>query len=196
MVLDTGEKMFKYFLAEVRKERTIVITPLQWTEFVNPVMIDWVKTKFPDREFNQKRIDDLEAIKVITDSIQWGYIHSLYNTGNSFPIPYNDEKLPRYMFGLSAEFGWSKIDEKGTGDSDDGEDPLSPLSSSTPDNPVPRQNAFKFDKRVGGKIFRSDKRVLHSDNPYRKPDDKTFIYFEQGGGSIKGISAKKNTNRR
>ena len=48
MILDTAEKMYRYFLSEIRKERTIVISPIEWTTFVNPVVVDWAKTKLKD----------------------------------------------------------------------------------------------------------------------------------------------------
>ena len=90
MVLDTAEKMYRYFLAQVRKEHTVVISPTQWNDMINPYVLDWVKSKLPERDFNQKRIDDL---------------HVLYNrntinesTPGYFEIPKN------YLSGSYAEF--------------------------------------------------------------------------------------------
>ncbi len=194
MILDTAEELYKYFLSEVRKERTIVITPLTWTAFVNPILIDWVKIKQPEREFNQKRIDDLQAIKVLTDSRQYNYIHSLYDTGNIFPIPDGSGNQPAYMFGLSVQFGWSDIDETGNTE-DDGEEDSTRSGEEDTSEPIPSKSRFAFDNRIGGKILRSDKRVLHTDNPYRKEDNEEFLYFEQRGSYIYGISTTKNYNR-
>ena len=192
MTLDTAQKMYKYFLTEVRKERTVVVTPGEWTSFVGPVLIDWVKTKLPEREFNQKRIDDLESIKVLTDGFQWPRIESLYASGNIFKIPYDDNTLPKYMFGLAVAFG-NGISQVGPPDPGDGG--ASVLASADSDNPKPGSISFKLQDRVGAKMLRSDKRVLYSDNPYRKPIDTEFVYFEQRGNYIYCHTAKQQYNR-
>jgi hypothetical protein len=154
MTLDTAESMYKYFLSEIRKSRTIVITPSQWTAFVNPVLIDWVKTKLPEVEFNQKRIDDLEAIKVLTDGVSNNILTA--TSLNTFDIPLDGIALPKYMYGLSAAFGYTTSTTK----------------------PV------VLDRSVAGKILRANQRVVYGLNPYRQPDDVTYIYFEQRGGKI------------
>lgn len=154
MILDTAESMYKYFLTEVRKERTIVITPAAWTELINIAAIDWVKTKLPLAEFNQKRIDDLEAVKVLTDGISEAIITSSYT--NQFEIPYDDGTLPKYLHGLSASFGYTTSTTK----------------------PV------VLDRHIAGKILRSDKRVVNDGNPYRQASNETFAYYEQRGGYI------------
>ncbi len=100
---NTAESMYKYFLALIRKERTSTINPVKWNEWINAIVLDWVKTKLPENEFVQKRIDDLEAIKVRTNDVQFPFIVS--TDLNSFPIPYEDiNNYPRYLHGLSAEF--------------------------------------------------------------------------------------------
>lgn len=103
-MLDTAEKMYRYFLIQVRKAHTVVISPTRWNEFINPVALDWVKMKLPELEFNQKRIDDLEAIKVLTDGIQYNKIDS--NLDNTFDIPYNALGWPKYLHGLSVQFSY------------------------------------------------------------------------------------------
>lgn len=160
MTLDTAEKMYRYFLSEIRKERTIVITPDRWNDMVNPIVIDWIKTKLPEIEFNQKRIDDLEAIKVITDGVSTDRLISV--SKNTFELPFSGD-IPVYMHGLSAAFS-NHIDGK-------------------PDEPF-----------IAGKILRSDKRVTILDNPYRQPDDKTFVYFEIRGNKLYCISDSKEFN--
>ena len=110
MILDTAEKMYRYFLTQVRKEHTVVVPPTQWNEMINPIVLDWIKTKLPENEFNQKRIDDLEAIKVITDGDMYPLIPSVdFNTANKkFSIPYNVKGYPNYLHGLSVQFAYTK----------------------------------------------------------------------------------------
>ena len=91
--------MYNYFLYEVRKERNTTITPEAWADIVNPILIDWVKTKLPQREFDQKVIDDLTAIRFRTNRT-----YKLKTDKNTFRIPYNIEGAPKYMYGLNAEF--------------------------------------------------------------------------------------------
>jgi hypothetical protein len=195
MVLDTAQKMYRYFLSEIRKERTIVITPAEWTAFINPIFVDWVKTKLPEQDFNQKRIDDLESIKVVTDGLQTGYLYAVdFDLGNVFKIPYNEKFYPRYMQGVSAEFGYSDVNHQGeTGGGGGGASPIAGAAVTHEDNPEPRKKAFKFDNSTGGKIFRSDKRVMYKDNPYRQ-ESNNFIHFEQRGNYIYCKSATQKFN--
>jgi len=188
MILNTAENLYKYFLAEVRKERTIVITPQRWQAFINPIFTDWVKTKLPEKEFTQKRIDDLEAIKVVTDNVQYPAIHSLYDNGNIFKIPYNEDGYGKYMHGISVEFGIGKENPKGGV-------PMAIPPVLIPDNPTPIEDPLLIKDLVGGKIFRSDARVVYKNNPYRQPDDNTFVYFEQRGNYIYVIPKEKQFNR-
>ena len=178
MILDTAEKLFKYFLQEVRKERTVVITPQAWTEFINPVILDWVKTKLPELEFNQKRIDDLEAIKVLTDGGQYPYIRDAET--NVFVIPYSTDGYPSYLHGLSAEFGYISSEAE-----DDGQN----------DEQAAQAAVVALEYRTAGIILRSDNRVVRKKNPYRQPDDDTFIYFENRGGRIYSIPKEKEYNQ-
>jgi hypothetical protein len=165
MILDTAEEMYRYFLTEVRKERTIVITPADWSVFINVVVLDWIKTKLPDIEFNQKRIDDLEAIKVLTDGVSREILTAV--AVNQFQIPFSNLNLPKYMHGLSAKFGYS-------------DSAVMPITLT---------------RSVAGKILRSDKRVVYEKNPYRQPDNDLFIYFEQRGGYIYCIPESLEWNR-
>jgi hypothetical protein len=102
--MDTAEKIFKYFLQGVRKERTVVIKPADWVLFMNGVLLDWVKTKLPETEYMQKRVDDLQAIHVVTDGIQYPMIEI---SNGSFEIP----SVPKYLHGLSASFSYYKGSE-------------------------------------------------------------------------------------
>jgi hypothetical protein len=106
---NTAVSMYKYFLAIIRKERTTTIPPPKWNEWMNAVLIDWVKLKLPENEFMQKRLDDLEAIKVITDNNPTPYISPLSGYDNNiFPIPYKTDTTSKdfaeYMWGVSAQF--------------------------------------------------------------------------------------------
>lgn len=178
MILDTAEKMFKYFLTEVRKEFTVVITPDQWNEFVNPVFIDWIKTKLPLAEFVQKRIDDLEAIKVLTDGRQYQRIPSYFESGNIFQIPYTSEHWPAYMHGISAQFAQAVASDGSEPDDGTGETAVA-VENDDLITTVP-----KVTNLIGGKIFRSDTRAVNSNNPYRQPIKGEYAYFDNRGGFI------------
>lgn len=164
--METAEELYKYWLSLIRKERTTIVKPAQWVTIMNAGAIDWVKTKLPQTEFVQKRIDDLEAIHVLTDGVQEDMIESDEATG-AFMIP------SRYLYGLSASFGYyhTSIDEIPEED----EPPM--------DRSLIGSDSSRMKYIVGGKILRSDNRVFLSKNPYRKPDDET-IYFELRSGKV------------
>ena len=205
MILDSGKKMYEYFLSEVRKEKTVVITPQQWMDIINTTAIDWMKVKMPDREFSQKRIDDLESVKVLTDGNQYPVIKSLTNQYNVFNIPYDLPGLPRYMFGLSVSFYYSTITTVADDviDDDGGNSSTSRMfTPSEPDdeliamaNPVPNQDDKATSDVVSGVILRSDQRVVIKKNPYRRLSDSEDVYFEQRGNYIYCLPNKEKFNR-
>ena len=92
----TAESIYKYFLSIIRKERSTVVTPDEFNLLYSSTTIDWIKGKLPTNEFNQKRIDDLQAIHVFTERIKYASIKG------KFVLP--DD----YLYGLSASF--SKCD--------------------------------------------------------------------------------------
>ena len=164
-ILDTATKMYEYFLYEVRKERNTTIEPWEFNQIINAVQINWIKSKLPTIEFNQKRIDDLEAIKVMTDGIQFSAIGN--TEANSFPIPYEDDQLPVYMHGISVAFTKEAQD-----------------NGSVNEDADERSSTIKPTGDVYfGKPLRADSRWVNKQNPYRQ-EDGTFVYFEQRGGNI------------
>ena len=111
--MTTAQELYEYFLVQIRKERNTTVSPTYWTNFVNPIVLDWVKTKLPTNEFSQKRIDDLESIKVLTNGLQYPYYPSVYEAGNIFKIPFAEEGYPAYMHGVSVQFGNQEIEDDG-----------------------------------------------------------------------------------
>lgn len=183
-MLDTAESMYLYFLKGIRKERNTTVTPAIYTGFINPIILDWIKTKLPETEFSQKRIDDLEAIKVVTDQLQYAYIHSA-NPHNVFEIPYRMNGYPPYMHGISASFRWENLGSSAQKPPD-----TSPLMSVdnawNPDaNTKPSWDKTKIKDRLyrAGDILRGDNRVRTRFNPYRQPNTE-YVYFEQRGNRI------------
>ena len=124
-MLVTAEDMYRYFLQRVRKERTVVITPVQWNEFINPIFLDWVKTKLPDREFTQKRIDDLQTI-LIRKRIDSTAVGEWDNPED-------------YMFGMYAEFQKKRVTQ--------GEDPVPGKILRADQRVVFRRNPYRQPKK-------------------------------------------------
>lgn len=189
--MDTAKKMYEYFLVEIRKERNTTVSPVMWTAYINPIVIDWIKTKLPLHEFSQKRIDDLEAIKILTDGKQYPYIPSLYDAGNIFTIPYSMEDYPEYFYGISAQFGI--LETEGI-DPGDGDDPTA-IEMEIDNPPAPLQTVLKLNSKVRGKILRSDQRARFEKNPYRKPDDINYVYFDNREGHIYVTSKSLTYNK-
>jgi len=189
--MDTAKSMYDYFLYQVRKERNTTIKPTDWSKFINPVVIDWIKTKLPEHEYNQKRIDDLEAIKVLTDNKQYNWILAVSAGENRFIVPYNTAGLPDYMHGISAAFRYEEFDQ-GTSTP-----PIGIKAAGTgPYNPKDLNDPWGLDYAArekyhagrtttyrAGELYRSDYRVINKYNPYRQPNDD-YVYFETRQGSI------------
>ena len=179
-MLETAKEMYRYFLDEVRKERTVVITPPYWNRMIDPIVIKWIKTKLPLNDFNQKRIDDLEAIKVITDGRQQDPIPSLYTDGNSFRMPdgtYAIRYYPKYMHGISAQFANLAEDDIAVIGPD-------PEPSVVGGRIVPRETPRKFKDLVEGKILRSDVRGPNKRNTYSQQKADEYVYFDVKDGFI------------
>lgn len=164
----TAEEIYKYFLFQLKKENTAVVNPRTFNLLINEYMLDWIKMKLPDNEFSQKRIDDLEAIKVLTDGIQYSPIPSTTGNGNIFQIPYEDKNYPPYLHGCSAQFAKAI------------EYIPSPTFTPLADTILPTKPGIF----ITGHVLRADNRGTYRDNPYRQPDDKTFVYFENRGNFI------------
>lgn len=177
----TAEDAYKAFLRGIRKYSTTTVKPVFFNPFFNDAIIEWVKGKLPLEEFNQKRIDDLEKLRVVTDGSIYGETAiAAYPTGSYiFPVPsvysvttlgypksdvsygIKSSRYPLYMHGLNAMF-------KKTTDSE-------------------WKNAS---------IMRSDKRAVSVGNPYREPSN-TNRYYEVINDRIRliGSTAVENIMR-
>jgi|GEM_PF-4020996 len=174
--MDTAKKLFEYFLYSVRKERTAVISPEAWTSFMSGIILDWVKLRLPETEYIQKRIDDLEAIHVITDGILHDMIEADEN--DLYPVPID----PQYLHGLSATFAYYY---NPVGDD--------ALSGGDLRNPVVGSNAGILYRTVG-RILRADNRGMIERNPYRKTKSSR-VYFDLREGFIYLSSGETPFNR-
>ena len=167
-IIITAEDAYKAFLRGIRKYSTTTVTPVFFNSFFNDCMLEWVKEKLPLEEFNQKRIDDLSPLRIITDggtttgrytelkgtSYVWD-IPTEYNSLSSASMPMasvtysgHASLYPLYLHGLNAMF---RID-----DDDEWED---------------------------ADIMRSDKKPKSGKNPYREPSE-SLLYYERVGNTI------------
>jgi len=182
LTIRTSEDMYRAFLRGIRKENTSVVNPTYWNPFINEEVIKWVKSKLPMVEFNQKRIDDLGILRVVTDSstLLSGY-ESIKETatGNqiySVPAQYTQlsgscpfsGNYPQYLHGLNASF------RKGT---------RGTVTTRTSLPPSPEVK-MTYTAWKGAKILRSDKSTVITDNPFRVASENR-IYFEKIGDQIR-----------
>jgi len=174
--MNTAKKLFEHFLYSVRKERTAVISPEAWTLFMEGILLDWVKLRLPETEYIQKRIDDLEAIHVVTD----GILHDMIEADENglYPIPTD----PKYLHGLSATFAYYYNPV--------GEDEIIGGDERTQ---IVGSNTGLLYKTVG-RILRADNRGMIESNPYRKPKS-TRIYFDLRESFIYLSSGDTSFNR-
>lgn len=63
-MLNTASDMYKATLAGIRKEATAVLPPDEWMLLINESLLNWVRDKMKDVEFNDKIVDDLQPLMV------------------------------------------------------------------------------------------------------------------------------------
>jgi hypothetical protein len=173
-MITTVRDMYDLFLDGIKKERISTVPPTGFNRIINEAYDVWYRNKSIQIEQDQKRIDDLQGLRVITDGIhKYGVvilspIPALDITGNPvygrnlFPLPIpitngsdvtiNGIVYPEYRRMLGVMF---KIQYKGDPCHTDGE-----LSDW--------KEAF---------IMRSNQRAEVKKNPFRKPTGSR-IYYE------------------
>lgn len=60
--------MYDSVLKGIRKKRTAAIWPRDFNILINEAKLEWLRDKVKESDLTQQRIDDLEAIRYITDS--------------------------------------------------------------------------------------------------------------------------------
>lgn len=175
--LQTSEEMYLDFLAEIRRERTVAIPPEKWNGIINKAALQWVRSKLPENQFNQKRIDDLQMLHVDTDGGFYPLIPTVGTVGAdrmlfSLPTPGNEQingvEYPAYLHGIAAMFS---VVYKNSECAPDGASGLLPAA-----------------------YLRSDQRSVWLNNEYRKPKDDRLLYEFISGkvrlatGATSGIS--------
>lgn len=165
--LKSSEDMYIQFLSMIRRDHTSVVSFELWNALINIAALEWVRSKMPENQFTQKRIDDLQMLHVDTDGEFHPYIPVKGELGGDrflfqMPLPTVNKiggyEYPEYLHGISAMFKiiYSKSDCHG-----DGISPLLPAS-----------------------YLRSDQRQEWLNNEYRKPKD-TRLYYENVSGFVR-----------
>ena len=68
-MLLTTEDNYKYFQDGIKKEQTSTVKPFLFNRIANDAQDIWLSEKVTEIEINQKRIDDLEVLRLVTDGI-------------------------------------------------------------------------------------------------------------------------------
>ena len=174
MIIRTDLDLYKSFLEGIHKSKTGTIQPSEFNIRINEAVLNIIKGKLPTAEFNQKRIDDLEFLRVVTDG-QFGYppiapyLTGIFLVPNTYTgivngILMSGETYPQYLHGLNVMF---YVTSSISGDS--------------------ANNTW-----IGAKVLRSDLRVFNEQLTYRRPSPKR-IYFEMIAGKIRFIGPSQFT---
>jgi len=169
--LITAESMYRYFLHKISRERSTVVDPDKFRRYVNASAIEWVKSKLPMLQFNQKRIDDLQVLHVDTDGTFYSPI-AAKSVGNQiktmFPYPTPGHQVidqltyPPLLHGISAMF---ELTYKG--------------------NDCTQEEGF-----VVAKYLKTDASAVVLKNTYTKPKDDR-LYFEIINNYIRLLTGKQ-----
>jgi len=175
-MLETTLDIYNSFLSAIKKESTSIVVPSAFNIIINEAYENWLRVKLKTPELVQKRIDDLSALRVVTDgqmpfndpnSASGPVVLSPIGSSNgvfSYPLRERNisgEKYPLYFHLLNVMFKIQYIDNKcgNVGVSD----------------------------FIGSKIMRSDQRVFIRGNKYRRPSDDR-LYYEIIGDNIRCIT--------
>ena len=187
-MLETTQQMYQAFNDGIQKEKTSVVTPSHWNRLINEGQEQWRKTVAKEIEVNQKRIDDLQVLRVVTDGIQEYPVGTvLYPIA---PITGND-----YIFNLPVDSSANINNDQG-------------VTQNYPRYWRMLNHLFKIEYH-GNEYYANDvisewlvPHIKKSDvnisrNPYRKPKDtrlysdikKDILYLDTGTDSV-GESVK------
>lgn len=183
----TVTDMYKAFLAGIKKEQTSIVPPSTFNLLINEEQDKWFKEKAVSIEIDQKRIDDLQVLRTVTDGV-YKYTDVLYPIrpdtlgGKVFTLPTNpvdsinninittgvtsSQSYPRYRRLLNVMFKITYVDNECDNVG---------VSEWLPSN-----------------ILRSDKRQSTLKSPYRKPSDEK-LYYEIIGNKIRLINETSST---
>lgn len=183
-MIETAEQMYKAFLAGIKKEQTSIVTPPIFDLIINEEQNNWLKEKFAAIELDQKRIDDLQCIRVATDG-EYKYQTIVLNPigpdayeGRTFSLPYDPAQQINNM--------WAGV----------------PPSATTQVYPKYRRLLnieFKIkyinhecgwkgeSEWLSARIMRTDQKTETFKNPYRKPKDNR-LYYEIIGNKIRLVT--------
>lgn len=166
--IDTTEEYYKELTISIRRAWTTILDPDQFNALINLAELDYVTGKLPEREFNQKRIDDLSVLRVLTDGESICYhgfvVYPIPSTAVTiFPVPRRRSSF------YDATTGYCKIGNQNY--------PVY-LSGS--------RVSFKVNEIwIEGSILPPDEKGNILKSTFRKPSVER-LYFEHSGQFIKG----------
>jgi hypothetical protein len=193
MILTVTE-MYKAFLSGIKKEQTTIVPPSTFNLLINEEQDKWFKEKAIAIEIDQKRIDDLQVLRTVTDGVYeylwYGELDPTVlnpiapdtSNGKVFTLPIDpdasinninitsgvtsSQKYPRYRRLLNVMFKINYVNNtcSYTGVSD----------------------------WLNSNILRSDKRQSILKSPYRQPSDEK-LYYEIIGNKIRLINETDST---
>lgn len=185
----TAEDMYKEFLNMIKKESTSVISPTYFNSIINVSGQDqWIKEKVVETELDQKRIDDLQKLRVVTDGIGTYYV-SVTETITLYPII--PDTSQNYVFSLPINPTTLINNNQST--TQHYSRYLRMLNVMFKINYVSNECELTgISDWMKANIMRSDKRAISYKNKYRKPKDSR-LYYEVINDKIRLITETSST---
>jgi len=171
-MLATITEMYQEFLDGITKEESAIVPPEDFIRLINRSQSQWLVSKAPEGDTGQKRIDDLEIIRVVTDGV---FEYNSVPLDLLSPVVVNQFELvpsgyPSYFRLLNVMF---QITYSGNSCFVDG------------------VNSELLD----ASIMRADKRSSTFKNPMRWPTDER-LYYEIIGNRIRLITGTSSIGYR
>lgn len=172
MLYSTVEDIYRSFLKEIKKDNIASVPPSTFNRYINDGYSKWFRSKSPEVEMDQKRIDDLKELIVVTDDtfVFEGHVLPAIQPSslNTFPLPKALDNTatvtiggvvyPSYRRLLSIEFKYQYHD-----------DPCYPEGQLSP--------------WISAKPLKSNQKGVLKKNTFRKPTRNT-IYYKMIGNNV------------
>lgn len=184
----TAREMYDAFLSGIKKEQTSTVIPAAFNIIVNEALEEWVREKQTMIEFDQKKIDDLQVLRSVTDGVHVYVDASLTPPVSTLLKPIGPDTLNGKIFTLPVDPSVVISNFPGGGT----------LSTQHYPRYLRLLNViFKIKYQgntcytndtvsewLGAKNLYSDRRIEIFKSPFRRPKDSK-LYYEIVGNKIR-----------
>lgn len=177
-MIETTIDLYKSFLSNITKHRTAIVGPDEFNILINEAQLEWLSGNSKLTDFNQKQIDDLDKIKVITDG------SFTYNSTILYPIAPISGNHHRFIIPKTIITGIRNRLDNGTISTQLYPRCFRLLNLSFKLNYINNEcDLTGISKWMKAWVLRANQLNMIQSNPFRKPSDSR-LYYDLKDGNI------------